>query len=113
MTAATLAGYMGDRSPDRLDAMVWALTALFPAMAREAREAAAGPDGPRRHREIRVHTSTGSYWLRPRDPVVKFTGTPPPPPPPPAPAPVGTPWPEGVTRKRWNPVTGKLEIPEQ
>jgi hypothetical protein len=113
LLAMTSAGYMGDRSPDRLDAMVWSLRELFPAMAREAREAATDQDGPRRHREIRVHTSTGSYWLRPRDPVVKYTGAPPPPPPPPAPPPVGTPWPEGVTRKRWNPVTGKLEIPEQ
>lgn len=48
MLAMTLAGYMGDRSPDRLDAMVWGLTALFPAMARSAREDAAGPDAPRR-----------------------------------------------------------------
>jgi predicted phage terminase large subunit-like protein len=54
MLAMTTAGYRGDRSPDRLDAMVWGLTALFPAMAREARDAAAGPDGPRRHREPRV-----------------------------------------------------------
>jgi predicted phage terminase large subunit-like protein len=58
-TAMTLAGYMGDRSPDRLDAMVWGLTALFPALSREARDAAAGPDGPRRHREWKVIHSAG------------------------------------------------------
>lgn len=30
----TTAGYMGDRSPDRADAMVWGLTEIFPAVAR-------------------------------------------------------------------------------
>jgi phage terminase large subunit-like protein len=55
MLAMTTAGYRGDRSPDRLDAMVWALTNLFPAMARSARDDAAGRDaGQRRHREPRV-----------------------------------------------------------
>lgn len=34
MLSMTTAGYMGDRSPDRLDAMVWGLTELFPALAR-------------------------------------------------------------------------------
>lgn len=29
------AGYIGDRSPDRADAMVWALTEIFPALARD------------------------------------------------------------------------------
>ena len=37
LTAMTTAGYRGDRSPDRADAMVWGLTALFPAITREAR----------------------------------------------------------------------------
>ncbi|MHC2163127.1 phage terminase large subunit family protein [Bradyrhizobium ottawaense] len=31
----TTAGYMGDRSPDRADAMVWALSEIFPAIARD------------------------------------------------------------------------------
>lgn len=31
----TTAGYMGDRSPDRADAMVWALAEVFPAIARD------------------------------------------------------------------------------
>lgn len=30
----TTAGYFGDRSPDRADALVWALTELFPALSR-------------------------------------------------------------------------------
>lgn len=37
LCAMTTAGYRGDRSPDRADAAVWGLTAIFPAMAREAR----------------------------------------------------------------------------
>lgn len=32
----TTAGYIGDRSPDRADAMVWGLAELFPAMTRKA-----------------------------------------------------------------------------
>jgi predicted phage terminase large subunit-like protein len=50
MLAMSTAGYRGDKSPDRLDAMVWALTFLFPAMAREARDAAS-VGGPRRRRD--------------------------------------------------------------
>jgi predicted phage terminase large subunit-like protein len=38
LCSMTLAGYMGDRSPDRADAMVWALTSLFPAVVRESRK---------------------------------------------------------------------------
>ena len=33
----TTAGYLGDRSPDRADAMIWALTTLYPAASREIR----------------------------------------------------------------------------
>jgi phage terminase large subunit-like protein len=56
MLAMTTAGYRGDKSPDRLDACVWALHEIFPAMARSARDAAAGPDapGPRRGRTPKV-----------------------------------------------------------
>lgn len=32
MTAMTNAGYEGEGSPDRLDALVWALSELFPGM---------------------------------------------------------------------------------
>jgi len=42
LTAMTTAGYRGDRSPDRADAAIWALTAIFPAIVREARK----PSGP-------------------------------------------------------------------
>lgn len=37
LCAMTTAGFRGDRSPDRADAMVWGFTSLFPAMSREAR----------------------------------------------------------------------------
>jgi predicted phage terminase large subunit-like protein len=55
LCAMTLAGYKGDRSPDRADAAIWGLTALFPALAREARDVAAGYNvSPRRHRQPKV-----------------------------------------------------------
>lgn len=34
LCAFTTSGYMGDRSPDRADALVWGLTEIFPAVAR-------------------------------------------------------------------------------
>lgn len=40
----TLAGYVGNRSPDRADALVWALNDLFPALTR--REPMAGAQRP-------------------------------------------------------------------
>lgn len=36
LCAFTSAGYMGDRSPDRADAAIWALSDLFPGMTRRA-----------------------------------------------------------------------------
>ena len=47
LSAMTTAGYRGDRSPDRADAMVWALTALFPAITREAKAKRRGGHKPR------------------------------------------------------------------
>ncbi len=41
MTQMTSAGYEGDGSPDRVDALVWALTELFPAMTEDR-----APSGP-------------------------------------------------------------------
>jgi predicted phage terminase large subunit-like protein len=35
LTAMTTGGYRGDKSPDRADAMIWALTTLFPAIAKD------------------------------------------------------------------------------
>lgn len=37
LCSMTTAGYMGDRSPDRADALVWAWTELFPAMTKKDR----------------------------------------------------------------------------
>jgi predicted phage terminase large subunit-like protein len=37
MTAYTTAGYMGDRSPDRADALIWALSELFPRVLQHER----------------------------------------------------------------------------
>lgn len=41
----TTAGYMGDRSPDRADALVFALTELFPGMTRKASKGALVVEG--------------------------------------------------------------------
>jgi phage terminase large subunit-like protein len=40
MTQMTSAGYEGDGSPDRLDALVWAMTELFPGMVEKVPDAA-------------------------------------------------------------------------
>jgi hypothetical protein len=37
------AGYRGDRTPDRADAMAWALSQVFPAIAQEARRVKRDP----------------------------------------------------------------------
>jgi predicted phage terminase large subunit-like protein len=66
LCAMTTAGYRGDRSPDRADAAIWALTALFPRLASEARDAAAGPNAPRRHREPRVIHSKAFLSQQPK-----------------------------------------------
>ena len=38
----TTVGYMGDRSPDRADALIWALSELFPGMTRKVPRQGAG-----------------------------------------------------------------------
>ena len=68
MLAMTLGGYRGDRSPDRADAAIWALTSLFPAISREARAPREAPRvmfvGCRRvdslPRSRRPHSGTGT-----------------------------------------------------
>lgn len=42
----TTSGYLGDRSPNRADALVWALTALFPSVIKEAKASATGRGAP-------------------------------------------------------------------
>jgi predicted phage terminase large subunit-like protein len=43
LCSMTTAGYMGPRSPDRADAMVWALMSVFPAMASSERRRSTAP----------------------------------------------------------------------
>lgn len=43
MTQMTTFGFEGEGSPDRLDALVWALSNLFPAMVRPKKERSASP----------------------------------------------------------------------
>lgn len=45
----TMSGYIGDRSPDRADAMVWGLHAIFPAVAAERR----------REGQVQIQTTSG------------------------------------------------------
>jgi phage terminase large subunit-like protein len=49
MVNMTVAGYLGDRSPNRVDALVWALTALFHAVVKSSRDSASGrgPTAPK------------------------------------------------------------------
>jgi phage terminase large subunit-like protein len=42
----TTSGFLGDRSPNRADALVWALTALFPSVVKEAKAGATGRGAP-------------------------------------------------------------------
>lgn len=42
----TTAGYLGDRSPNRADALIWACTALFHAVVRSSKEEARGRGSP-------------------------------------------------------------------
>ena len=46
MSQMTSAGYEGSGSPDRLDALVWACTDLFPTMVRERQEDITVVDNP-------------------------------------------------------------------
>jgi phage terminase large subunit-like protein len=52
----TTAGYMGDRSPDRADAMVWALAEVFPAIARDRQKIAVVHES-----STRFNVHSGSY----------------------------------------------------
>jgi hypothetical protein len=47
LTAFSTAGYTGERSPNRADALIWALTELFPGMVREKRKTTLQTTPPR------------------------------------------------------------------
>ncbi len=53
MLSMTTAGYTGSRSPDRLDAAVWGLTSLFPALTKKERD----PDQARVSRPITTNSA--------------------------------------------------------
>ena len=55
MVMMTAQGYLGDRSPDRLDALVWALTELFPAVIKPVRK-----DPPK---PLRPHRAGPTSWM--------------------------------------------------
>lgn len=61
MLGMTTAGYVGPKSPDRLDAMVWGISELFPAATRTSSPMTRAPVvnmGPR-HRQDRPRVNTG------------------------------------------------------
>jgi len=47
LCAMTTAGYMGDRSPDRADAFIWGIHALFQSITRGGRGGAGGRPPPK------------------------------------------------------------------
>jgi len=53
LTAMTTNGYMGVRSPDRADAMIWAFTELFPRMTKR--------DNKNKNRDITVPTAYSAF----------------------------------------------------
>jgi phage terminase large subunit-like protein len=55
----TISGYLGDRSPDRADALVWALSELFPALTRVERK----PLALSRPQELYTEHA-GHGWMR-------------------------------------------------
>ncbi len=59
MCGFTTAGYMGDRSPDRCDSLVWALSELFPALSRPEKKPIALPS----IRELEP-VQGGQGWMR-------------------------------------------------
>jgi hypothetical protein len=60
MCSMTTAGYNGDKSPDRVDAMVWGLTQLFPRIAKKRDEFQRAP------RVIVAHQAAKKYGTRRR-----------------------------------------------
>lgn len=57
LCAMTTAGYVGSRSPDRADAMIWGLASLFPAMTKR-------DDGPLGRRAPVVHLGHSNFKRR-------------------------------------------------
>ena len=56
MVLMTPEGYAGEKSPDRLDALVWVLTQLFPAVTKPIRKEEAVP--------MRRMAGAGSWMAR-------------------------------------------------
>jgi predicted phage terminase large subunit-like protein len=61
LTAFSTAGYVGERSPNRADALVWALTEIFPGLVRDrSKKKADAPKGPRVEAAGRLQPG---YWM--------------------------------------------------
>lgn len=61
LTAFSTVGYMGARSPNRADALIWALTELFPGLVREKKKQHQQPaTAPRVFNTGRI---APGYWM--------------------------------------------------
>jgi hypothetical protein len=114
-------GYLGGRSPNRADAVIWAAHFFFGKVTQNPERRNRPPPrvilSPGAHHQLGTGYPSNramSPWRRRNGGGrVSSGGTaiwdlPPPPQPPPAPPPQDHSWPPGVV-KRWNPTTGKLE----
>ena len=59
LTAFTTEGYVGDGSPDRADAMIWAMSELFPGIVKKHQEA----DKPKEQRRLVVAEGNPAGWM--------------------------------------------------
>jgi predicted phage terminase large subunit-like protein len=57
LTSMSTVGYMGQGSPNRADALVWALTEIFPAMVK-------GPKHPVKPPIPQIYAQAGTGWMR-------------------------------------------------
>lgn len=60
LAAFSTAGYTGERSPNRADAVIWLLAELFPGLVRAKKEKT---EPPRRHAPQFAGKPVGGYWM--------------------------------------------------
>lgn len=62
LTAFSTVGYMGERSPNRADALIWALTEIFPGMVRAKKEKKDFQTMPKKN-PLNTGRSLGGNWM--------------------------------------------------
>lgn len=63
LTAFSTVGYLGERSPNRADALIWALTELFPGMVRAKKEKKDFQTMPKPRLGINNGRNLGGQWM--------------------------------------------------